>query len=203
MTLEYYKNPPPPARSADAADRADPGALDDLALDLVSETIKVEARLVGAGFRDPAKLLDAGAAADLCAADFADPLLGCCYAALWESVNYPGASVVCGIEAAARAWGVWIPEYGIQNFLEWRVFPLEVDDSSVYEYARLVKRAARRRQRYAKLWRALVGHVEMERDRLAAAAAPQFTKGTGNSKPRNNGARRWSARAVAAMKGFK
>ncbi len=199
LTLEYYKNPPPPARRDEAAD---PGALDDLALDLVSETIKVEARLVGAGFRDPAKLLDAGAAADLCAADFADPLLGCCYAALWEIPNYPGASVVCGIESAAREWGVFIPEYGIQNFLEWRVFPLEFDASSIEKYTRLVKRAARRRQRYGKLWRALVGHVQAERDRLAAAAAPRFAKGTGNWKPKNKPARRWSARAVAALKGF-
>ncbi len=200
MTLEFYKNPPPPARRADAADRAHPGALDDLALDLISETVKVEARLVSAGFHDPARLLEAGAAVDLRAADFAEPLLGCCYCALWESVNFPGAYIVCGIEAAARAWGVWIPEIGIQHFLEWRVFPLEIDASNIEKYAALVKRAARRRVRYARQWGALIHHIEAERARLAAACAPRFTKETGNSKPKP--ARLWSARAVAALKGF-
>lgn len=169
------------ARRDEAADRADsgaladPGALADLVLDLVSETMKVEARLISAGFHNPARLLDAGMAADLRADDFADPFFQCCYCALWESVNFPGADVLKGIEAAAREWEVWIPEYGIQNFLEWRVFPLEVDASNSEEYARLVKRAARRRKRYSRLWRGLIDHVKTERDRLAAACSATST----------------------------
>lgn len=173
------------ARRDEAADRADPGAVADLAVDLISETIKVEARLVSAGFHNPARLLDAGAAADLRADDFADALLACCYWATWDSVNFPGASILKGIEAAARDWGVQIPEYGIQNFLEWRVFPLEVDASGTEKYARLVKRAARRRARYARLWRGLIHYVETERVRLRAArggAAPDVEESS-NRKP--------------------
>lgn len=178
------------------------GALDDLALDLVSETTKVEARLVSAGFHNPARLLDAGAAADLRAADFADPFYMCCYCALWESVNFPGASILRGIEAAARAWGVFLPECGVAHYLEWNVYFLEVDASNTFKYARLVKRAASRRARYARLWRGLIHHVENERARLSAACAPRFLEEAGSWKQKTKPAPRWSARAVAALKGI-
>lgn len=171
---ECTRNPQILKADADAADRAQ---LDELAVEMVTETVKVEARLISAGFHDPSRLLDAGDAVDLRASDFADPLLGCCFAALWVSVNFPGrADVVAGIEAAARAWSVTLPAYGIRSYLRWHVLGLELDAGNIERYAKIVKRAARRRQRYARLWRGLIHHVETERDRLAAAcgdAAPQ------------------------------
>ncbi|MCC7291374.1 MAG: hypothetical protein IT449_04835 [Phycisphaerales bacterium] len=153
----------------ESADR-DRDFFDELAVELVSETVRVEARLVCCGLHDPERLLDAGAAVDLRADDFAEPLLGCCYAALWVAVSYPGrANIVAGVEAAARAWGLAVPDFGVRNFLRWRLLGLEPDAVNTERYAGLVKRAARRRQRYARLWRGLIGHVQTERDRLAAA----------------------------------
>ena len=73
-------------------DPTDRAFLDDLGVELVTETGRVEAHLIGGGFHDPARLADAGGAEDLRGLDFADPFLGVLYVALvfYADTHDPG-----------------------------------------------------------------------------------------------------------------
>jgi len=173
--------------------------LDELAVELVSEAVRVEARLVSAGFCDPLRLLDAGETSDLRGVDFADALLGLVYASIWWSVADDGQPFsACGGESVARAPFTPVPPAGLVVYLEAQVFGLEVDASNIDLYAQLVKRAARRRQRLARQWQALIHRVRRDRDVLAALHRDRTPE---SFAPSSHNVRLRSDRAVAAVKG--
>lgn len=196
------KNPTQSSRirnsGAMPAEIMDREQLDELAVELISETIRFEARVVSAGFHDPVRLARAAVSDGLDRDDFADQRLGVLFSALVCYGQSGDKGYFSAIPSFCRRQGIPIPAGGWDAFLREHIDGCEFDGSGIERYAKLIKRASRRRRRTARLWHRLADRMTTERDRLAACDPFSAMRLDEVAPKAVRRIQRWSAQAVRA-----